>query len=183
MTFLLTFSQLSGLHYFTSRLSFFLPLVIFLKITFHYDTRPFPPLIWTLTRKTKLWERECCCEPPSSDGGRQRALHAHIWWSWGSSELLLQPFSAWKGDAAGRRWDVLNAFIIVTSSLMWSRHSESVAHAAREGWRADWETASFENLQIAGAHICLLSFLGGSKDFFIYIWKCLYYYIKPVQVL
>ncbi len=52
----------------------------------------------------------------------------------------------WKGEATGWGWDVFNALINVTdsgtSSLMWNRHLESVAHAVKKGWCADGETAS-----------------------------------------
>lgn len=150
------------------------------KITFHYDISPVF-LIRTLTRKTKLWEHECWVNvpvPASADRGRCTRtfdLRAEVQAPPARPSSRSPFFSAWKGEATGRRWDVLNALIIVTasatSSLMWSRHLESVAHAASRGWRADWETASSENLQIAGpTSVSSPFFWGGgvSKD-----WKIL----------
>lgn len=191
MAFLLT-SQLSRLRCLTSWLFSCLLLFFRTKNTFHYDMSPvFSNLNSREKNKTvgtRVLQRTSRFQRWPTEG----AARAHLIWSSGSSgasELLL-PFSAWKGEATGRRWDVLNALIIVTasatSSLMWSRHLESVAHAARKGWRADWETASFENLQIAGPTSVSSLFLRGVKrlenDILSFI-KCLYYYIKPVQVL
>lgn len=84
-----------------------------------------------------------------------------------------------KGEATGRRWGVLNALISVTvwatSSLMWNRHLESVAHAVKKGRRADGETASSRDLQIAELHLSPQPFVlsrGSLDDFYARTFCC-----------
>lgn len=147
--------------------------------------------MWTLTRKTKLWERGCCCERSSSSVGRQRALHAHIWsagWSSGSSgasELLL-PFLCVERWSDGPKMGCFEC-IHHCHSLFDVKQTLGECRPRCEERLTCWlRNSILREFANCGAHICLLSLFGGVKrlenDILSFI-KCLYYYIKPAQVL